>query len=212
MNIKEQAKLAIRWQDHQDIEARDALVLHFMNNGAICKLIRKYIKICNLTFEDIQQETYFPIMKALEKWDRNRGGSVFFSVQLYVNNHLRELTLDNKSVIKPLRKDMARKLYYALRKVAPDLLRDEYYNPNRITEASKQLGVQTHIIESFIAWQKGWSFSIEASEGFDLTGSLSPEEELIEKERKEHEERLLYPWGKLEEKEVIQLDLFEDAS
>ncbi len=179
MTKEEQCALLMAWQDNQDQAARDKLILEFMNKPFFLKLCHKIAACARLSFQDVQQELFFPFVKAADKWDRNRGYSFYVVASMYARNHLRELTLDNKEIIKPYRKDKARLLYYKINKIAPDLLYDTA-SDERIKEVANKLKIAEPILESFIAWNKGYCTYIDDEEkAFDLIDNHNPTPETI---------------------------------
>ena len=115
---EEELALATRFQDQQDLQAARSLVLsHLRLVVAIARRYRGY----GLPYSDLIQEGNVGLMKAVKRFDPNRGVRLVSFAVHWIRAEIHEFVLRNWRIVKVATTKAQRKLFFNLRSMKPGL-------------------------------------------------------------------------------------------
>jgi RNA polymerase sigma-32 factor len=136
LSQEEETALATRFQENQDLEAARALVLsHLRLVVAIARGYRGY----GLPYSDLIQEGNVGLMKAVKRFDPNRGVRLVSFAVHWIRAEIHEFVLRNWRIVKVATTKAQRKLFFNLRSMKPGL---EALSGDEIDAVATQLNVR----------------------------------------------------------------------
>ena len=118
LSQEEEVALATRFQEQQDLEAARSLVLsHLRLVVSIARGYRGY----GLPYSDLIQEGNVGLMKAVKRFDPNRGVRLVSFAVHWIRAEIHEFVLRNWRIVKVATTKAQRKLFFNLRSMKPGL-------------------------------------------------------------------------------------------
>lgn len=136
LSPEEELALAKRWHYQQDLEAARKLVMAHLR--VVVKLARKYSGY-GLPLADLIQEGNIGLMKAVKKFDPNKGVRLIsFAIQ-WIKAELHEFIIKNWRIVKIATTKAQRKLFFNLRSSKKSL---DWLNAQETKDLAKSLDVK----------------------------------------------------------------------
>ncbi len=175
----EERALARRLRDRGDLEAAKALVMSHLR--VVVKAARDY-QGYGLPPEDLIQEGNIGLMKAVKRFDPERGVRLVSYAILWIRAQMQEYILDNWRLVKIGSSKAMKKLFFGLRSLREQL--GEAPEGERIRRIAKELNVSEADVQKASVWFAGGEERLDAPlEGSDSevsrdleATSASPEE------------------------------------
>jgi RNA polymerase sigma-32 factor len=182
---EEEVRLARRLHDHDDLEAARALVLSHLR--LVVAIARGYLGY-GLPHADLIQEGNIGLMKAVKRFDPERGVRLVSFAVHWIRAEIHEFILRNWRLVKVATTKAQRKLFFNLRSLKQGLgaLSSEQANA-----VAKQLGVKKEEVLEMETRLAGQDIALEpAGEGDEdqfspiayLTDGTEPSQELEERQ------------------------------
>lgn len=142
LTLEEETRLAYRLRDHQDVDAAGHLVLSHLR--VVVSIARKYIGY-GLPQADLIQEGNIGLMKAVKRFDPDRGVRLVSFAMHWIKAEMHEYILRNWRMVKIATTKGQRKLFFNLRSLKTGL---NSLTPGEAEEMAKTLGVkQEEVLE-----------------------------------------------------------------
>ena len=137
----EEYMLAKRWREHEDIDAAHSLVTSHLR--LVAKIAMTY-KGYGLPVSDLISEGNIGLMKAVKKFDPEKGFRLATYAMLWIKSAIQEYILHSWSLVKIGTTSAQKKLFFNLRKIKNELrVYDENkLSPEIIKEISDRLSVE----------------------------------------------------------------------
>src|SRR3990172_3132897 len=135
LSAAEERELAIRFRDHDDIEAARSLVLSHLR--FVVRVARGYSGY-GLSQADLIQEGNIGLMKAVKRFDPEIGVRLISFAVHWIRAEMHEFILRNWRVVKIATTKTQRKLFFNLRSSKKRL---RWLNKEEVTAIAKDLGV-----------------------------------------------------------------------
>lgn len=132
---EEENDLAQRWQHQQDLEAARQLVLSHLR--LVVSISRQYMGY-GLPQADLIQEGNIGLMKAVRRFDSNRGVRLVSFAVHWIKAEMHEYILRNWKLVKVATTKAQRKLFFNLR----SLKSGDYISPEQCQDIATELGVK----------------------------------------------------------------------
>ena len=169
LSQEEETRLARRLRDEDDINAARQLVLSHLR--VVVSIARGY-KGYGLPQADLIQEGNIGLMKAVKRYDPERGVRLVSFAVHWIKAEINEFILRNWRLVKIAATKAQRKLFFNLRSMKQSL---DTMNPKEVTAMAKQLGVKAEEVVEMETRFSGRDISIEPlSQDNDETCSYSP--------------------------------------
>jgi len=169
LSQEEETRLARRLRDEDDINAARQLVLSHLR--VVVSIARGY-KGYGLPQADLIQEGNIGLMKAVKRYDPERGVRLVSFAVHWIKAEINEFILRNWRLVKIAATKAQRKLFFNLRSMKQSL---GTMNPKEVTAVAKQLGVKAEEVVEMETRFSGRDISIEPlSQDNDETCSYSP--------------------------------------
>ncbi len=169
LSQEEETRLARRLRDEDDINAARQLVLSHLR--VVVSIARGY-KGYGLPQADLIQEGNIGLMKAVKRYDPERGVRLVSFAVHWIKAEINEFILRNWRLVKIAATKAQRKLFFNLRSMKQSL---DTMNPKEVTAVAKQLGVKAEEVVEMETRFSGRDISIEPlSQDNDETCSYSP--------------------------------------
>ena len=169
LSQEEETRLARRLRDEDDINAARQLVLSHLR--VVVSIARGY-KGYGLPQADLIQEGNIGLMKAVKRYDPERGVRLVSFAVHWIKAEINEFILRNWRLVKIAATKAQRKLFFNLRSMKQSL---DTMNPKEVTAMAKQLGVKAKEVVEMETRFSGRDISIEPlSQDNDETCSYSP--------------------------------------
>jgi RNA polymerase sigma-32 factor len=136
LSQQQETELARRFRDHEDLEAaRELIVSHLRVVVAIARGYMGY----GLPQADLIQEGNIGLMKAVKRFDPERGVRLVSFAVHWIRAEIHEFVLRNWRIVKIATTKAQRKLFFNLRSMKPDL---NTLGSDDVSAVAKQLGVK----------------------------------------------------------------------
>ena len=137
----EEYMLAKRWREHEDIDAAHSLVTSHLR--LVAKIAMTY-KGYGLSVSDLISEGNIGLMKAVKRFDPDKGFRLATYAMLWIKSAIQEYILHSWSLVKIGTTSAQKKLFFNLRKIKNELrVYDENkLSPEIIKEISDRLSVE----------------------------------------------------------------------
>ena len=137
----EEYMLAKRWREHEDIDAAHSLVTSHLR--LVAKIAMTY-KGYGLPVSDLISEGNIGLMKAVKRFDPDKGFRLATYAMLWIKSAIQEYILHSWSLVKIGTTSAQKKLFFNLRKIKNELrVYDENkLSPEIIKEISDRLAVE----------------------------------------------------------------------
>ncbi len=169
LSQEEEICLARRLRDENDIKAARQLVLSHLR--VVVSIARGY-KGYGLPQADLIQEGNIGLMKAVKRYDPERGVRLVSFAVHWIKAEINEFILRNWRLVKIAATKAQRKLFFNLRSMKQGL---DTMNPEKVNAVAKQLGVKAEEVVEMETRFSGRDISIEPlSQDNDETYGFSP--------------------------------------
>jgi RNA polymerase sigma-32 factor len=174
----EELSLATRFRSSNDLEAARQLVLSHLR--VVVSVARGYAGY-GLPQADLIQEGNIGLMKAVKRYDPERGVRLVSFALHWIRAEIHEFVVRNWRMVKIATTKSQRKLFFNLRSMKNGL---EPLKPQQVSEIAQQLNVSEHDVTDMEARFAGHEIALEPT-GSDDDESYAPIQYLADSE--EHE-------------------------
>src|SRR5690242_18850330 len=157
-----------RWRDHEDVDAARQLVLSHLR--LVVAVSRNYLGY-GLPQADLIQEGNIGLMKAVRRFDPERGVRLVSFALHWIKAEIHEHVLRNWRLVKIATTKAQRKLFFNLRSMKPSL---DTMNPDEIDAVAQQLGVKAEEVVEMETRLGGRDISFEPLSEDDDDESFTP--------------------------------------
>jgi len=160
----EEYMLAKRWREHEDIDAAHSLVTSHLR--LVAKIAMTY-KGYGLPVSDLISEGNIGLMKAVKRFDPDKGFRLATYAMLWIKSAIQEYILHSWSLVKIGTTSAQKKLFFNLRKIKNELrVYDENkLSPEIIKEISDRLSVEEKEVVNMNQRLGGKDHSLNAPRG-----------------------------------------------
>ena len=160
--------LATRFKTEDDLEAARELVLSHLR--VVVSVARGYAGY-GLPQADLIQEGNIGLMKAVKRYDPERGVRLVSFALHWIRAEIHEFVVRNWRLVKIATTKSQRKLFFNLRSMKKGL---EPLKPQQISEIAQQLNVSEHDVVDMEARFAGHEVALETGGGSDDDESYAP--------------------------------------
>lgn len=167
---EEEYMLAKRWREHEDINAAHALVTSHLR--LVAKIAMSY-KGYGLPISDLISEGNIGLMKAVKRFDPDKGFRLATYAMLWIKSAIQEYILHSWSLVKIGTTSAQKKLFFNLKRIKNELkiYEENKLTPEAIKEISLRLAVEEKEVISMNQRIGGKDHSLNAPRGIDLNMS-----------------------------------------
>ena len=165
---EEEHDLAVRWRDHQDLEAARQLVLSHLR--FVVRIARQYAGY-GLPQPDLIQEGTIGLMKAVRRFDPDMGVRLASFAVHWIKAEIHEFILRNWRIVKIATTKAQRKLFFNLRSSKKRL---GWFTEQEIREVAEDLGVKPEEVRAMEARLNNYDMALEPATGDEEEGHLAP--------------------------------------
>ena len=167
LSAEEEVRLARRFRADEDLESAHQLVLSHLR--VVVSIARGYMGY-GLAHADLIQEGNIGLMKAVKRFDPDRGVRLVSFAIHWIKAEIHEFVLRNWRLVKIATTKAQRKLFFNLRSLKPGL---ESLTPTQIKSIAGQLGVKPEEVVEMETRLSGQDVTLEAS-GDDEDDHFAP--------------------------------------
>jgi len=193
----EEYTLASRFRTDDDLEAARQLVLSHLR--VVVSVARGYSGY-GLPQADLIQEGNIGLMKAVKRYDPDRGVRLVSFALHWIRAEIHEFVVRNWRLVKIATTKSQRKLFFNLRSLKKGL---EPLNPEQVTEIAHQLNVSEHDVVEMEARFAGQEVALDPAVG-DSDEHYAPIQYLADNE--EHEPSRILESAEREQHDKVGLD------
>jgi RNA polymerase sigma-32 factor len=157
----EETALARRFREEEDLDAARQLVLSHLR--LVVSIARGYLGY-GLPHADLIQEGNIGLMKAVKRYDPDRGVRLVSFAIHWIKAEIHEYVLKNWRLVKVATTKAQRKLFFNLRSMKPG---SEALTPGQTREVAKQLGVKPEEVVEMETRMSGHDLALEADDDED---------------------------------------------
>ncbi|MBW7903470.1 MAG: RNA polymerase sigma factor RpoH [Rhodocyclaceae bacterium] len=157
----EEASLARRFRDQEDLDAARRLVLSHLR--LVISIARGYLGY-GLPHADLIQEGNIGLMKAVKRYDPDRGVRLVSFAIHWIKAEIHEYVLKNWRLVKVATTKAQRKLFFNLRSLKPG---SEALTPGQTLDVAKRLGVKPEEVTEMETRLGGRDLALEANDDED---------------------------------------------
>ena len=161
LSQEKEMALATRFKTENDLEAARELVLSHLR--VVVSVARGYAGY-GLPQADLIQEGNIGLMKAVKRYDPERGVRLVSFALHWIRAEIHEFVVRNWRLVKIATTKSQRKLFFNLRSLKKGL---EPLKPQQITEIAQQLNVSEHDVVDMEARFSGHEIALEPSKSDD---------------------------------------------
>jgi len=165
---EEEHDLAVRWRDHQDLEAARQLVLSHLR--FVVRIARQYAGY-GLPQPDLIQEGTIGLMKAVRRFDPDMGVRLASFAVHWIKAEIHEFILRNWRIVKIATTKAQRKLFFNLRSSKKRL---GWFTEQEIQEVAEDLGVKPEEVRAMEARLNNYDMALEPATGDEEEEHLAP--------------------------------------
>ncbi len=161
LSPEQEQTLARRLRDQEDIDAARELVLSHLR--LVVSVARQYLGY-GLPHADLIQEGNLGLMKAVKRFDPERGVRLVSFAVHWIKAEIHEYIVRNWRMVKVATTKAQRKLFFNLRSMRPDGLT---LDPTQVDEIAKTLNVKTEDVREMEVRMSGREMSLENQDDDD---------------------------------------------
>ena len=161
LSAEEERELAERLQQDGDLEAARQLVMSHLR--LVISIARGYLGY-GLPHADLIQEGNIGLMKAVKRYDPDRGVRLVSFAIHWIKAEIHEYVLKNWRLVKVATTKAQRKLFFNLRSLKPG---SETLTPAQTQEVARQLGVKPEEVTEMETRLGGHDLALEANDDED---------------------------------------------
>ena len=196
LTAEEELELAYRLKKDNDLEAAKKLILSHLK--LVMKIARSYSGY-NLPHADLVQEGNIGLMKAVKRFDPDRGVRLVSFAIYWIKAEIQEYVIKNWRLVKTATTKAQRKLFFNLRSLRKTL---QPLKPEDIKSIAEELKVKEEEVREMEYRLNGREIAIDYSDdeseddhykpiSYLLDASLNPSDQLEQDETKENNFSLL---------------------
>ena len=179
LSQEQELELATRFRQQNDLDAARQLVLSHLR--VVVSVARGYIGY-GLPQADLIQEGNIGLMKAVKRYDPDRGVRLVSFALHWIRAEIHEFVIRNWRMVKIATTKSQRKLFFNLRSLKKGL---EPLRPQQVTEIAEQLNVSEHDVVEMEARFAGHELSLDPLSSNDDDESYAPVQYLADDEAHE---------------------------
>jgi RNA polymerase sigma-32 factor len=189
LSQQEETDLARRFRDHEDLDAARQLIMSHLR--VVVSIARGYMGY-GLPQADLIQEGNIGLMKAVKRFDPDRGVRLVSFAVHWIRAEMHEFILRNWRIVKIATTKAQRKLFFNLRSMKSGL---DTLGADEVNSMAKQLGVKAEEVVEMETRLSGKDVALEPlnDDGEDnfapiayLTDSRAEPDRIIESEQSAH--------------------------
>ena len=189
LSQQEETDLARRFRDHEDLDAARQLIMSHLR--VVVSIARGYLGY-GLPQADLIQEGNIGLMKAVKRFDPDRGVRLVSFAVHWIRAEMHEFILRNWRIVKIATTKAQRKLFFNLRSMKSGL---DTLGADEVNSMAKQLGVKAEEVVEMETRLSGKDVALEPlnDDGEDsfapiayLTDSRAAPDQIIENEQSAH--------------------------
>jgi RNA polymerase sigma-32 factor len=188
LSREEEYDLAVRWKEHQDIDAAHRLVVS--NLRFVVKIAHEYNDY-GLKLMDLVQEGNIGLMQAVKKFDPYKGFRLISYAVWWIRAYIQNFIIKSWSLVKIGTTQAQKKLFYKM-KGAKRALGIDIAKEDDISAIAKELDVKDDVVREMDQRLSGRDLSLNSSIGDDdeatyidfISEEPAQETDLIEDEEK----------------------------
>jgi RNA polymerase sigma-32 factor len=168
---EEETALARRFRDNGDLDAARTLVLSHLR--LVVAIARGYLGY-GLPHADLIQEGNIGLMKAVKRFDPDRGVRLVSFALYWIKAEIHEFILKNWRLVKVATTKAQRKLFFNLRSLKNALAADSALTPGQAREIADTLGVKPEEVREMESRMEGREVALEGQGGEDEEHQFHP--------------------------------------
>jgi len=176
---EQELELATRFRQQNDLEAARQLVLSHLR--VVVSVARGYVGY-GLPQADLIQEGNIGLMKAVKRYDPQRGVRLVSFALHWIRAEIHEFVIRNWRMVKIATTKSQRKLFFNLRSLKKGL---EPLRPHQVSEIAQQLNVSEHDVVEMEARFAGHELSLDPLSSNDEDEGYAPVQYLADDEAHE---------------------------
>lgn len=176
LSAEEERDLALRLRNHDDVEAAQRLVLSHLR--LVISIARGFLGY-GLPYADLIQEGNIGLMKAIRRYDPDRGARLMTFAQHWIRSEIQEYIIRNWRIVKLATTKSQRKLFFNLRQLKEDS--QAALSCQDAERIALTLDVKPHDVLDMEERMYGQETSIDAPTDGDNEESFSPSDWLSRK-------------------------------
>jgi len=170
---QQETDLAVRLRDESDLDAARQLVLSHLR--LVVSIARQYLGY-GLAHADLIQEGNVGLMKAVKRFDPDRGVRLVSFAVHWIKAEIHEFIVRNWRMVKVATTKAQRKLFFNLRRMRPD---GQTLDPTQVEDIARELNVRPEDVSEMEVRLSGQEMALEAphddADGFAPITYLSDE-------------------------------------
>jgi RNA polymerase sigma-32 factor len=167
----EETRLAHRFRDEGDLDAARTLVLSHLR--LVIAIARGYLGY-GLPHADLIQEGNIGLMKAVKRFDPDRGVRLVSFALYWIKAEIHEFILKNWRLVKVATTKAQRKLFFNLRSLKNALAAESALTPTQAREIADTLGVKPEEVREMESRMEGREVALEGQSGEDEERQFHP--------------------------------------
>lgn len=153
---EEEISLGQRLRDNSDLDAARRLIMSHLR--LVVSIARQYLGY-GLPHADLIQEGNVGLMKAVKRFDVDRGVRLVSFAVHWIKAEIHEYIIRNWRLVKVATTKAQRKLFFNLRRMRPD---GQTLDPNQVEEIARELNVRPEDVSEMEIRMSGREFALEA--------------------------------------------------
>lgn len=153
----QETELGKRLRDHEDLDAARQLILSHLR--LVVSVSRQYLGY-GLAHADLIQEGNIGLMKAVKRFDPNRGVRLVSFAVHWIKAEIHEFIVRNWRMVKVATTKAQRKLFFNLRRMRPD---GQTLDPTQVDDIAQELNVRPEDVREMEVRLSGREMALEAS-------------------------------------------------
>tara|TARA_R100001143_G_scaffold63489_2_gene70911 strand:- start:1877 stop:2761 length:885 start_codon:yes stop_codon:yes gene_type:complete len=152
----QETELGKRLRDHEDLDAARQLILSHLR--LVVSISRQYLGY-GLAHADLIQEGNVGLMKAVKRFDPERGVRLVSFAVHWIKAEIHEYIVRNWRMVKVATTKAQRKLFFNLRRMRPD---GQTLDPSQVAEIAQELNVRPEDVSEMEVRLSGREMALEA--------------------------------------------------
>ncbi|MCO4773002.1 MAG: RNA polymerase factor sigma-32 [Deltaproteobacteria bacterium] len=162
LTAEQEVALGRRWRDHQDQAAFDKLVLS--NMRAVIKISSEFANQ-HVPFSDLIQEATMGLIKAVARFDPERGTRFLSYAAWWIRAYIRDYLLRTRSLVRLGTTQRQRTVYSRLGRARREADREGLRGEKRMERIVEIIGVDRKTVESMAGRLGGYDVSLDQPVG-----------------------------------------------
>jgi len=168
LSVEQEQELARRLRDEEDLDAARQLVLAHLR--FVVHVARGYAGY-GLPLGDLIQEGNIGLMKAVKRFDPDKGVRLVSFAVHWIRAEMHEFILRNWRIVKVATTKAQRKLFFNLRKAKKEL---GWLSRNEVQDLAENLNVDTKVVNEMEKRMRGQDVAFDTPVGDEEKAHLSP--------------------------------------